>query len=275
MFWINVPVGAVVLCLAPFALTESHAAPRRLDVAGALTVTPAFVLLVYAISRSSLVALALSVACFALFVLVERRSSAPLVPFHAFSRLLIGGNLLTLLAGMTVDGMLITLTSYAQGSLGWSPATFGVAAASMTVTAVAGGLVSQRLATSYGVRRVASAGTVLLCAACAILAGAPGFLIAGLVVFGAGMGTTAVCAQIAALTGVREHDSGLAAGLSDTSFAVGTALGVAVCTTAGTAGLGFAAAGAFALTGLLVAVTLLAPPIRTSALDQDQPILQK
>ncbi|MCX4389903.1 hypothetical protein OG777_23625 [Micromonospora peucetia] len=49
-----------------------------------------------------------------------------------------------------------------------------------------------------------------------------------LLVFGAGMGTATVCAQIAAFTGVAERDSGLAAGLANTCFAVGTALGVAI-----------------------------------------------
>jgi MFS family permease len=204
--------------------------------------------------------------------------------------MLIGGNLLILIAGMAVDGMLITLTSHVQQVLGWSAVRFGLVAAVMTVTAVAGGLVSQRGATKLGVRRVAAAGTVLLGCACLLLTrisanGSLGLVLAALLVFGLGMGAAAVCSQIAALTGVAENDSGLAAGLADTSFAVGTALGVAICSTVAathtyaaggltplalTSGqqAAFGAAGAFAALGLIIALTLLG---RRSGRAQTEP----
>jgi predicted MFS family arabinose efflux permease len=88
-----------------------------------------------------------------------------------------------------------------------------------TVTSVAGALVSQRRATTAGVRRVAVTGTALLACASALLvpAGSTAVIAAALLVFGAGMGGAAVSAQIAALTGVAEEHSGLAAGLVDTS----------------------------------------------------------
>jgi hypothetical protein len=53
----------------------------------------------------------------------------------------------------------------------------------------------------------------------------------GLLVFGPGVGLAFVTASIAALAGVPEHESGLASGLSNTSFQVGAALGVAIVTT--------------------------------------------
>jgi predicted MFS family arabinose efflux permease len=107
---------------------------------------------------------------------------------------------------------------------------FGLVAAAMTVSAAAGGLASQRPAAVFGVRRVAAVGTILLAGACALLAGVSHggsavLVLTALPIFGAGMGAAAVCGQIAALTGVAGRDSGLAAGLADTSFAVGTALG--------------------------------------------------
>ena len=189
-----------------------------------------------------------------LFIVIERRSAAPLVPFRVLrSRALIGGNLLLLVAGMAVDGMLVTLTSHVQRVLGWSATGFGLTAAVMTVTAVAGALVSQRVVTRIGVARVAAVGTVLI--GCTGLSlswisadGSYGLLPVALLVFGAGMGAATVSAQIAALSGVAENDSGLAAGLADTSFAMGTGLGVAVC--AGVAARASAAAGpaSFALT---------------------------
>jgi MFS family permease len=275
VFWINLPVGLAVLALAPGVLRESRgpARGRPFDVAGAVTVTLAMTLLVYAITglpsaspARTLAMLTAAAVAAALFVLVERRSAAPLLPVRALrSRPLLGGNLVILLAGMTVDGMLVTLTTYGQQVLGWSALRFGLVAAVMTVTSVAGALVSQRRATRAGVRRVAVTGTALLACASALLvpAGSTTLILLALLVFGAGMGGAAVSAQIAALTGVAEEHSGLAAGLVDTSFAVGTALGVAICGSVAVAGgaepqrTAFATAAVFACLGLVAAITLL------------------
>ncbi|MEV0972052.1 MFS transporter [Microtetraspora glauca] len=293
VFWINVPVGTLVLVLAPALLRESRdrARFRSFDIPGALTIAPALVLLVYVITRvptsgwanGQTIGLLAAVAVLVwMFILIEKRSVAPLVPFRALrSRMLIGGNILLLIAGMTVDGMLVTLTSFVQQVLGWSAAQFGLATAMMTVTAVAGALLSQRVVTRIGLGRVAAAGTVLLGCGCLLLtripaSGAMSLLPAALFLFGAGMGAATVCAQIAALTGVTEKDSGMAAGLADTSFAVGTAVGTAICTSvaaARTSAIGgpaplplalttgqraaFGAAGAFAALALITALTLL------------------
>ncbi|PZG03494.1 MFS transporter [Nonomuraea aridisoli] len=290
IFWINLPVGAAVLLLAPYLLSESHARTRGFDLAGALTVTPALVLLVYVITRVpeagwDLGPLAAAAGLFALFVVIERRSAAPLLPLRLLrSRTLVGGNLLILAAGMAVDGMLITLTAHVQQVLGWSAALFGLVTAAMTVTSVAGALAGQRVVTRLGVRPVAVAGTLLLGAACLLLTrlpsdGSSGILLIALLVFGAGMGTAAVCAQITALSGVAERDSGLAAGLTDTSFAIGTALGVAICSTVATSAVhdpaapvltsahhaAFATAALFAAAGLLVALTLFGKRLRPAA----------
>jgi EmrB/QacA subfamily drug resistance transporter len=291
VFWVNLPVGAIVLVLAPAVLRESRdrARSRSFDIAGALTITPALVLLVYVITRvptagwasGQTIGLLAAVAVLVwLFILIEKRSVAPLVPFRVLrSRMLIGGNLLLLIVGMAVDGMLITLTSHVQQVLGWSAAQFGLTAAVMTATAIAGALVSQRVATRLGVARVAAAGTVLLGCGCLLLTriSAGGSLVllpAALLVFGAGMGAAAVCSQITALTSVTEKESGLAAGLADTSFALGTAFGTAICTSvaaARTSAAGgptplalmagqqaaFVAASVFAALGLITALTLL------------------
>lgn len=136
---------------------------------GAATVTAATGLLVYAITTAAETGLASArtLGLFAgafvaagVFVVVERRATAPLVPFRVLrSRVLVGGNLVVFAAGMAVDGMLITLTSFVQRVVGWSAIQFA-----------------------------------LLAAACLLLAYAaatdvsPGVLLAGLFVFGAGMG---------------------------------------------------------------------------------------
>ena len=97
---------------------------RCFDVAGAVTVTGALLLLVYAIAEvpdagwASLQTVALFAASAALllaFVRVEMRSPHPLVPLRIFrSRSLVGGNLVLLSAGICIDGMLLIVTLYAR-----------------------------------------------------------------------------------------------------------------------------------------------------------------
>ena len=78
-----------------------------------------------------------SVALAALFIAVETRSRASLVPFRIFrSRNLVGGNVVIIVAGISVDGLLIAITLYVQQVLGYSALQFGLIMAIMTVTSV-------------------------------------------------------------------------------------------------------------------------------------------
>ncbi|MDN6303673.1 MAG: MFS transporter, partial [Brachybacterium sp.] len=201
------------------------------------------------------------------------------------SRTVIGGNLVIVIAGIAVDGLLIILTLYAQQVLGFSALQFGAAMAIMTVTSVLGVILGQHLVSRSGFRIVVVSGMLVLTMSCLVLSrlSADGTLVAdlliGLLVFGAGMGAAFVAGQIAALTGVAEPDSGLAAGLEETAFAVGTTLGaglasaiaIGVATRGSTAapsagelteGLGVALVvlASLAAVGAMSAAVLLRPP---------------
>jgi EmrB/QacA subfamily drug resistance transporter len=246
VFFINVPVALGVLALCPLLLPESRAqGPRRVyDLAGAVTITSALVLLVYAVSEApdvgwaglrTIGSLAAAAALIAAFVRIEARSVAPLVPLRIFrSRTLVGGNLVLLAAGAALDGTLIIVTLYAQEVLGYSAVQFGLGVAVLTVMSVAGAVSGQALVTRVGLRPVALTGMILVGAACLVLTQVSadgsyfGDLFLGLLLFGAGLGATFVAAQIAGLSGVPEQESGLAAGLVDCSFNIGSALGIAV-----------------------------------------------
>jgi EmrB/QacA subfamily drug resistance transporter len=248
VFFINIPVALAVLGLCPALLPESRAAfDRRVyDFAGAVAITTALVLLVYAVSEAPDVgwtnaqtvgSISASVVLIAAFVRIESRSVAPLVPLGIFrSRTLVGGNLVLLTAGAAVDGMLIIVTLYAQEVLGYSTVQFGLGVGAMTVASVAGAVGGQALVTRIGVRPVAVCGTIFVAAACLYLTQVSvdgsyfGDIFLGMVLFGAGLGATFVASQIAGLAGVTERESGLAAGLVDSSFNVGSALGIAVLT---------------------------------------------
>jgi EmrB/QacA subfamily drug resistance transporter len=246
VFFINVPVGIGVLALSPVLLGESRDLTRRrsFDVAGATTITTALVVFIYALSEApdagwtsaQTIGLVMGAAVLVgVFVLIEMRSAAPLVPLRALrSRTMAGGNLVLLAAGMSVDGMLIILTLYAQQVLGYSTVEFGLMTAVMTVMSVVGTYGGQGLVTRIGFRPVAAAGMVLIGVACLLLTqvSAEGNylddMFLALLIFGTGLGFSFVAAQIAALAGIAEEESGLAAGLVDTSFNIGGAIGIAV-----------------------------------------------
>jgi MFS family permease len=267
---------------------------RCFDLAGAVTVTSAVLLLIYAISEAPEVGwgdvqtiglLAASIALFVWFWRIEARSPGPLVPLRIFrSRSLVGGNLVLLTAGICIDGMLLIATLYAQDVLGYSTIQFGLMTAVMTVMSVIGAYSAQAIVTRVGPRLVGVAGMVLLGAGCLLLtqvsAGGSYLddLFLGLLIFGAGLGAAFVASQIAALTGVADEESGLAAGIVDSSFNIGGALGVAILSTVAVASTealseggsdaqlqaitdgyqsAFAVAVGFALLGLLAALALL------------------
>ncbi len=297
IFYINVPVGLAVLALCPLLVQESseQVSRRRFDVVGAATITVGPLLIAYAViqapelgwgSPATIGMFVVAALVLGLFVLTESRSAAPLVPLRIFrNRTLVGGNLLMLAVGLAVDGMLFPLTLYAQQVLGYSAMQFGLMSAVMTGMSIAGAFAGQALVTKLGVRPIAVGGMLLILAGALLLVPVSvggtflDDMFWGLLVFGPGMGACFVAAQISALTGVPEEESGLAAGLVDTLFNIGSALGIAIVTSVAVAvsrtaiaengapeslaalndGLraAFAVAAVFAVFGLLVALFVL------------------
>jgi EmrB/QacA subfamily drug resistance transporter len=290
VFFLNVPVAAALLALTPLLLRESRteSRARSYDPAGALAVTTALVACVYAVvdapragwlSPRTTGLLVAAVLLTMVFIRIEARSTAPLVPLRLLrARTVSGGNLVVFLLGASAFGMSYTLSQYGQGVLGYSPLRFGLCNVVMPVGAVVGSSVGQALVTRLGARPVAAGGLALVGAGSALLARVPvngGFvrdLLPGLLLFGPGLGACAVAGAIAALTGVREEDSGVASGINTAAFQIGGAFGVAVVTSVAlswtngpdhlaalTAGYraGFAACVVLAATGLACALLLL------------------
>lgn len=251
IFLVNVPVAMLMVALAPLVLKESYDRDRKrtFDIAGALTSTVAMVLLVYAIvdaptagwdSGKTIWKLVGAGALLVVFALVERRSSAPLLPLRYFrSKGFVGGNIVLLAVGMAVHGgMGFTLTQYAQGVLGYSAVEFGLMFAVMTVLTIVGSMLAGGpLVIRFGPRPVAIAGLLLVGASCLTLTqlSFPGSfaddMLVGMLLFGPGLGAGFVAGSIAALTGVPEQDSGIASGVSNAAFHVGGALGIAIMST--------------------------------------------
>lgn len=249
IFFINIPIGLLALALSPVLLRESRASAvrRSYDPAGALTITGALVLLVYAVVEApeigwgdpqTILLFAASAALLAAFTLIESRHRAPLVPLRILrSRTLVGANAVMLLFSTAAFGMPFILTLYAQQVLDYSAVKFGLSSLPLPLGAVVGSIFGQAIVLKVGFRPVAAVGLALTGASSLLLTqvsvGGTYFddIFFALLIVGPGIGLAFVTASIAALAGVAEHESGLASGLSNTAFQIGAAVGVAIVST--------------------------------------------
>jgi EmrB/QacA subfamily drug resistance transporter len=249
IFFINIPVGLAALAFGPALLNESRAttARRSYDPAGALSITGALILLVYALveapdagwgSPQTIALFAGAAALLATFGVIESRHRAPLLPLRMLrSRTLVGANAVMLLFGTVGFGIPFIVTQYAQQVLGYSALEFGVSFVVTPLAAAVGMIVAQAAVQKVGFRPVAATGMALLGAGSLLLtqvsAGGSYFgdMFFGILVIGLGVGPAFATATIAALDGVAERESGVAAGLNNTVFQIGIALGVAFVST--------------------------------------------
>jgi MFS family permease len=249
VFLVNVPVTAVLLAASPPVLAEPVAGDQGgpTDVAGMLTFSTGMGLVIYAISqvpalgwpnwRTSGLGLA-GIVVLGVFTRIQATAASPVFPsWLARSRTLIAGNATMVVAGMFVDGVLFILTLLTQRVWGYSALQFGGAAAVMTVISVAASWVAQHAIARLGTRPVTATGLALLCLAGATFAvtatasRATALLIAGMVLFGAGMGSVFVAGSVASLHGVSDKDAGVASAVQNISFTMGSVLGVAILST--------------------------------------------
>ena len=249
IFFVNIPVGALVLAATPRIIPESRleVTQRRFDVPGALTVTGGLALLVYAISKApdvgwgsarTIVLLIGSVIVLAAFVVIELRESAPLMPFSIFrNRSLTAANVVALLMGMVIFANFFVLTLYVQQVLGWSPLRTGVTFLATAGTTVLWAGVAQALTTRFSARPVIVAGLLTLAVALYLYTRIPvnghfwPNLLPAYLIFAAGLALTFIPVSIAALAGVAQPQAGLASGLLNTTQQIGGAIGVALVTT--------------------------------------------
>jgi EmrB/QacA subfamily drug resistance transporter len=252
VFFINVPVAAVVIAMTPWVLRESRAETthRHFDLAGAASITAGLMLLVYAMTRaaqdgwgssSTIELLAAAAILVASFVVIELRSRAPLLPMRLFRlRTLTAANAAGLVIASVTFSMFFLLTLYMQQVLHYSPVQTGVAFVATTLAVVVFSNVAQTLVTRLGARPVLSAGLLLAAASLVLFAQLPvdghyfWNLLPALLLAGMGVAFSFVPMTIAGLTGVERGDAGVASGLVNTSRQIGGAIGLAAVTTIAT-----------------------------------------
>ncbi len=253
VMFVNVPIGIAAVALSPVLLSESRkqTATTQIDLAGAVTVTAGLVLLVYALVQapeagwvavSTVLLLGGAIAFLALFIWVESRSPAPLVPLVIFrSSTLTGANLVGALLSAAVASMVFILTLYMQQVLGYSALQTGMAFLPHALAAMAAAPLASQLLTRIGVKSTMVSGMVASMVGLLVLTHIPvqgNFvrdLLLGTVLVGFGIVTGLVSVTIAATAGVADSEQGLASGLLNTAQQIGSAVGLAILVAVATA----------------------------------------
>lgn len=253
VLFVNVPV-CVLIVTAAFRLVPGGRRRARLatfDLPGAVLVTAAMLLLVYALvkapdagwgNRHTIGELGTAAALLVAFIVVERRARSPLFPF-AILRIkgLSAANLTQLIAFAGFLSVFFFLTLYMQNVLGYTPIQSGSAYLPVTVGIVLAAGLSSQFVPRIGTRPVIVAGALVAAAGIFLLSRVPldgeylTDLLPGLAVMSIGLGAVFVTVTTAANAGVPVNQAGLAAGLLNTSLQLGSALGLAVLSAIATA----------------------------------------
>jgi EmrB/QacA subfamily drug resistance transporter len=246
IFFFNVPIGAAALALAPKVVPESRSDSRhrRYDPFGAVSITAALLVLVYAISQApqvgwggaqTVVMLSVGAALLAAFFVIEVNVEAPLLPLRLFRlNSVAGSNAVGFLLGTSFVTFVFLGTLYMQQVLGFSALATGAAWMAASVTSLAFAGLSQKIVTRTSPKAVMTFGMALIGAGMLWATQAPpnGSFWRDLAgpFFVAGIGTAFafIPISIGALTGVTARDAGVASGLLNTSQNLGGVIGVAV-----------------------------------------------
>ena len=252
VLWVNVPVALVALALTPGLIPESRSESdtRHFDTAGAISVTIGLSVLAYALLDASsagwgstriVTLIAVAVSLLLAFVVIESRSKAPLVPFRIFrSRTLTGANVVGILLGASLFSMFFFITLYMQQVLHYSPIHAGLSYLPLALTIIVAAGVGGQLVTRFGFKPILAVGMLLVALGLIwfsrVSTGGSflGDILGASLLAAAGLGFGFVTSTIAAVSGIREHEQGLASGLINTSQQIGGALGLAVLSTIAT-----------------------------------------
>ena len=247
IFLVNIPVGVAVFVAARAVLPTDDVVPgsTRLDVPGAVLVTSALMLAVYAVvggneagwtSTRTLGLLASAAVLFVAFIVREVKATEPLVPLRLFKlRNVSVSQVVGALWAAAMFAWFFLAALYLQQVLSYSALEVGLAFVPTSLVMMFCSLkVSDRLVMAYGIRPPLTVGLALAAASLALFAMAPvdgNFVtdvLPSMVLLGIGAGIAFNPVLLAAMGDVEPHEAGLASGVVNTSFMMGGALGLAV-----------------------------------------------
>ncbi len=244
IFLVNVPICIVVIVMS---LVVLPATPRRerqpLDLSGALFVTGGLGFLIYALGEIeqdgirapiSYLSLVASVVLLVAFALRERRFASPLLPFALLKRPLVVGNVLLVASALVGSGTYYFASLYLQQVRGYSAMRTGFAVAPWAATIALCAILASRTNARFGGRRIAAGGFFFLSLGALLFALTDSVtasylsLLPGFLIIGVGSGLSGVTNTIAAMAGVPRDQQGVAAGLTNSSQRLGSAIGLAI-----------------------------------------------
>jgi MFS family permease len=214
VLFVNVPIAIAAATMAPRLLLESHAEDGTEGLAG-------------------------SAVLLAAFVAIERRTRHPLLPFSIFRlRTLRGADIVGLLIGMSLFSMFFFISLYLQDVLHFSAIKAGISYLPLAVGIMISAGVGSQLVTRIGFKPVLIGGLLLIAAGLLWFSRVPApggsfsaDVLGPSLLAAFGLGFSFVSVTIAAVTGTKPHEAGLASGLINTSQQVGGALGLAILAT--------------------------------------------
>ncbi len=269
IFWVNVPVGALLVVLARLRLAESRGPRQPLDLPGVGLATVGLLGLVLGLVRGNdagwastgvLGSFALGAVGLAGFLAWERRSTHPMLPLRLFrSRAFSAVNVVALLMSFGMFGSIFFLSQFLQTVQGYSPFGAGLRVLPWTGMPMLVAPVAAKLADRFGGRPVLAAGLTLQAGGLAWLALVTtpttpyGDLLLPFVVSGIGMALFFVPLASVVLSSVRSEEEGVASGANGAFRELGGVLGIASLGAVFSARGGFTSGAAY-VQGLVPAV---------------------
>ena len=249
VFLINVPIGIAVLALAPKLLPKGIIQKGKVDFTGAVTITSALILLVYAIvtaneidltSLQTVIPLSTAAVLFFAFIYMQNKKKEALLPLNIFrSPNLLASNIVMGLLGAAWIPMWFFLNLYLQQILGYGAFESGLALLPMTVAIMfLMIMVTPKMINRFGIRKNMIIGMVLLSIAMFSFSMTPHsgtdknislliYVLPPSLVAAVGMSLAYIPVLTAAVSNIQQKQAGLGSGLINTSYQIGSALGLA------------------------------------------------
>jgi EmrB/QacA subfamily drug resistance transporter len=255
VFLINVPIGLTVLALTPKIIPQGmRKKGENIDYLGAMSITVSLALLVYSIvtandvgwlSVQTVALLSASIMSLTAFVAIEKRSKEPLVPLHIFRTTtnLLSANIVMAMLGAAWVSMWFFLNLYLQQILHYGPLESGLALLPITVLIMVIMVwASPKLMGRLGTKPNMIMGLALLAVGILLFSLTPAntnntinnngiflaYVLPASIISALGMSFSYIPVLTSAVANAKKEDVGVASGLVNTTYQIGSALGLAI-----------------------------------------------